>query len=146
MTMVEIWLTAAAGDALQALPPAQAEAVNEAIGSIPAVAGQRFDVPGAFPAEPFLATEPRDPAAPVVIYRRATTGERGDWLVVSLMDRADYRNFRAAERQLSDYPADVRGVVYAAVAGTLPVTAPSAPASTGGVVPTTVTNPADRPA
>lgn len=117
MTMADIWLTTAASAALGKLPPAQAEAVNDTIGDITAVPGQRFDIPGAPPAEPFLAKEPSNPDAPVVIYRRTTTGEAGDWLVVSLMNRADYRTFRGAEQELGAYPPAVREIINGAVTG-----------------------------
>jgi len=45
VTMAQIWLTAAARAALEALPPEQAEAVNDAIGDITAKPGQRIDIP-----------------------------------------------------------------------------------------------------
>lgn len=141
MTMADIWLTTAARAELDKLPPAQAEAVNDAIGDIPANPGQPLDIPGAPPAEPFLAKEPRDPDAPAVIYRRTTTEEQGHWVVVSLMNRADYRAFRHADQQLGSYPPAVREIVNAAVAGTVSTVRVTAypGASTGAQAPTTGT-------
>lgn len=127
MTMADIWLTAAARAALEKLLPAQAEAVRSAIGDIATEPGQRIDLPGSPPAEPFLAKEPRDPDAPAVIYRRATPGESGDWLVVSLMGRSDYRAARQAEQQLTTYPPAVRDFVKAVVAGTVGTVTTTAP-------------------
>lgn len=123
MTMADIWLTPAARVALDELPPAQAEAVHDAISDIDSDPGQRIDLPGAPAAEPFLAKEPRDPAAPAVIYRRTATDETGDWLVVSLMNRDGYRAARQAEQELANYPA-ARNIVNAVVAGTV-ATAPT---------------------
>lgn len=145
MTMADIWLTAAARDALGKLPPGQAEAVNGAIGDITADPGQRIDLPGAPLAEPFLAKEPSHPDAPAVIYRRATPGEPGDWLVVSLMNRANYQAARRAEQELTTYPPAVREFVNAVVAGTVATATATAPrgdvttnpAQTGGAAPTT---------
>jgi hypothetical protein len=117
MTMAQIMLTAAARTVLDNLPPAQAEEVNDAIGSIADEPGQVLGIPGASPAEPFLAKVPRGPDAPVVIYRRAATSELGDWLVVSLMERPDYVTFREAERQIMGVPPAVRDIVNAAVSG-----------------------------
>ena len=122
MTMADIWLTAAAEAAfgeLQATAPDQADAVSAAIDAITAAEGRRIDLPGAPPAEPFLAKEPNDPRAPVVIYRRATTDEEGDWLVVSLMNRDDYRAARQAEQALATTPPAVRELVNGVVAGTV---------------------------
>jgi hypothetical protein len=147
MTMADIWLTAAAGTAfsgLQATAPSQAVAVNEAINDINVRPGQPIDLPGAPPAEPFLAKEPNDPRAPVVIYRRATTDEEGDWLVVSLMNRDDYRAARQAEQTLALAPPAVRNFVNTVVGGTvasITVTAPpgtvTSTPQTGGAAPTT---------
>jgi hypothetical protein len=118
MTMADIWLTAAAEAAfstLQAAAPAQAEAVSDAINDITVSAGQRIDLPGAPPGEPFLAKEPRDPEAPAVIYRHATIEEQGEWLVVSLMGRDDYNAARRAERELATYPPTVQQFVRSVV-------------------------------
>jgi hypothetical protein len=112
--MADIWLTAAAQDAYSGLldtAPAQAHAVSEAINDIVAHPGQPIDLPGSPPAEPFLAKEPRHPDAPAVIYRRSTPGEQGDWLVVSLMNRANYRAAREAQRELASYPTSVQTLV-----------------------------------
>ena len=127
MTMADIWLTAAARAALEKLPSVQAEAVHSAIDDINAAPGQRIDLPGAPPAEPFLAKEPRHPDAPAVIYRRTTTGEPGHWLVVSLMSRADYRAALRAEQELTTYPPAVREFVNAVVAGTVATVTSTAP-------------------
>jgi hypothetical protein len=122
MTMTDIWLTAAAEAAfseLQATAPDQAAAVSEAINNITAREGRRIDLPGAPAAEPFLAVEPRDPGAPAVIYRHAANGEPGKWLVVSLMNRDDYRAARQAEQALAATPPAVRELVNGVVAGTV---------------------------
>lgn len=143
MTMADIWLTTAARAALEKLPPAQAQAVNAAIHGIPSRPGQRLNIPGAPTAEPFLATEPEDPDAPIVIYRRTTPDEEGDWLVVSLMNPGDYRAARRAEQTLAAAPPAVRDLVNAAVAGTISSVDISAPpgtvtsSRTGGAAPTT---------
>jgi hypothetical protein len=150
MSMADnIWLTAAAGATLEKLPPAQAEAVNEAIADIFAKPGQRIDLPGAPPAEPFLAKEPSDPDAPAVIYRRATPDEPGEWLVVSLMNRADYRAAQQAEQELAAYPPAIREIVNAAVAGTVATSASFPPPTvtttpTSGAAPTTTSEPTRR--
>ncbi len=112
--MAEIWLTAAAQDAyseLEAAAPAQARAVSDAINDITARPGEPINLPGSSPAEPFLAKEPADADAPAVIYRRTTPGERGDWLVISLMDRAQYRAARQAEQALASYPPAVQSLI-----------------------------------
>jgi hypothetical protein len=122
MTMADIWLTAAAEAAfseLQATAPDQADAVSEAINTITAADGRRIDLPGAPAAEPFLAIEPRQPDAPAVIYRHAANGEPGKWLVVSLMNREDYRAARQAERALASTPPAVRDLINGVVAGTV---------------------------
>lgn len=141
MGMADIWLTAAARSALEELSSGQARAVNAAIRDIPGKRGQRFNIPGAPPAEPFLAIEPEDSDAPVVIYRRTTTDEQGDWLVVSLMNRSDYHAVRRAEQSLAAAPPAIRDIVNAVVEGTVAtvnVTAPPGTASsTGGAAPTT---------
>jgi len=122
MTMADIWLTTAAEAAfseLQATSPDQADAVSDAINTIIAADGRRIDLPGAPAAEPFLAIEPRDPDAPAVLYRHAANGEPGKWLVVSLMNREDYRAARQAEQALATTPPAVRDLVNGVVAGTV---------------------------
>ena len=124
MTMADadIWLTAAAEAAfseLQATAPRQAAEVATAINDIPVGPGRRIDVPGAPPAEPFLAIEPRDPKAPAIIYRHANGDEPGKWLVVSLMNRGDYRAALKAELALAAAPPAIRELVNAAVAGSV---------------------------
>jgi hypothetical protein len=151
MTMPDIWLTAAAEAAfseLQATAPDQADAVSDAINNITATEGRRIDLPGAPPAEPFLSVEPRDPDAPAVIYRHATNGEPGKWLVVSLMNRDDYRAARQAEQALAATPPAVRELVNGVVAGTVGTVRVAAPAgevtrTQGGAAPTTSTT--DKP-
>ena len=116
MTVDEIWLTEAASAAFSALAagsPAQAAAVGDAISGIPSRPGRGIDIPGSPPGAPFLASEPADPAAPVVIYRRATAAERGAWLVVQLMGRDDYRAFREAEMKVITAPPEIRQQVTA---------------------------------
>jgi hypothetical protein len=117
--MADIWLTAAARAALEGLSPPQAKAVNAAIRDIPSKPGHRLNFPGAPPAEPFLAAAPETPGAPVVIYRRATPDEGGDWLVVSLLNHDDYHAVVRAEETLATAPPAVRDLVNAAVAGTV---------------------------
>jgi hypothetical protein len=145
--MADIWLTAAAEAAfseLQATAPDQADAVSEAINNITAADGRRIDLPGAPAAEPFLAIEPRQPDAPAVIYRHAANGEPGKWLVVSLMNREDYRAARQAERALAATPPAVRDLVNGVVAGTVATADVAAATGTatvtrGGAAPTTAT-------
>jgi hypothetical protein len=131
--MTDIWLTAAAEAAfseLQATAPDQAAPVSEAINNITAREGRRIDLPGAPAAEPFLAIEPRDPDAPAVIYRHAANGEPGKWLVVSLMNRDDYRAARQAEQALAATPPAVRELVNGVVAGTVATVNVAAPTRT----------------
>ena len=150
MTMADpdTWLTAAAEAAfskLQETAPRQAAAVSEAIDTIPTTSGQRIDLPGAPPGEPFLVLEPRgDLDAPAVIYRHATADEPGKWLVVSLMNRDDYRAARQAEQALAATPPAIREFVNGVVAGTVGTTDVNAPAGAAtvtqaGAVPTTGT-------
>ena len=147
MTMADIWLTTAAEAAfsqLQATAPHQADAVSDAINNITAADGRRIDLPGAPAAEPFLAIEPRDPDAPAVIYRHATNGEPGKWLVVSLMNREDYRAARQAEQALASSPPAIRELINGVVAGTVATADAAAPAPSvtvthGGAAPTTAT-------
>src|ERR1039457_772499 len=106
MVMADIWLTVAARSALEKLSPGQAGAVHAAIRDIPSKHGQRFNIPGAPPAEPFLAVEPENPDAPVVIYRRTTTHEQGDWLVVSLMNTGAHTAVRRPARRARRCPQD----------------------------------------
>jgi hypothetical protein len=142
MVMADIWLTVAARSALEKLSPGQAGAVHAAIRDIPSKHGQRFNIPGAPPAEPFLAVEPENPDAPVVIYRRTTTDEQGDWLVVSLMNPGDYHAVRRAEQSLAAAPPAIRDIVNAVVEGavaTVNVNAsPGTATTTSGAAPTTV--------
>jgi hypothetical protein len=119
MTMADIWLTTAARTALESLPSDQADAVSTAIRHIPSNPGRPLNLPGAPPAQPFLAVEPEDRAAPVVIYRHATPLEDGDWLVVSLMPPADYRATRHAEQTLASAPPAAREGVTSVVRGTV---------------------------
>ena len=143
--MADIWLTAAAEAAfseLQATAPDQADAVSEAINTITAADGRRIDLPGAPAAEPFLAIEPRAPDAPAVIYRHAANGEPGKWLVVSLMNRGDYRAARQAEQALASSPPAVRDLINGVVAGTVATADVAVPTASvtlthGGVTPTT---------
>src|ERR1700722_7278201 len=133
MTMADIWLTAAAETAfseLRATVPGQAAAVSDAINDIIVRPGQPTNLPGAPPAEPFLVKEPSDPSAPVVIYRRATTDEQGKWLVVSLMNRDDYRAARQAEQILAAAPPAVRNLVKTVIGGTVATIAVTAPPGT----------------
>jgi len=151
MTMADIWLTAAAEAAfgeLRATAPGQADSVSDAINHITAAGGRRIDLPCAPAAEPFLSIEPRDPDAPAVIYRHAANGEPGKWLVVSLMNREDYRAARQAERALAATPPAVRELVNGVVAGTVATANVTPEAGTvtvthGGAASTT-TNP-DKP-
>ena len=150
MAMADIWLTAAAEAAfgeLRETAPDQADAVGEAINDITAADGRRIDLPGAPAAEPFLAIEPRQPDAPAVIYRHAANGEPGKWLVVSLMNREDYRAARRAEQALASSPPAVRDLINGVVAGTVATadvaaatgTAGTATVTHGGAAPATAT-------
>lgn len=133
MSMAAIWLTAAARTALSELPARQAHAVNAAIRHIPGETGKPLNLPGASPSAPFLAAEPEDPAAPVVIYRRATPGEEYDWLVVSLMAPADYLDARRAEQKLASAPPAVREGITSAVQGSVSGVDANAVPGTSGV-------------
>lgn len=130
MSMPGIWLTRAAEGAyldLQDSAPATAASVAAAISDIPEIPGEALGLPGAPPAEPFLIKEPLDPDAPAILYRRATPDEEGDWLVVSLLDRDDYRALRQAEQDLAAYPPPIQGIVRAALAGTVSALEQAAP-------------------
>jgi hypothetical protein len=117
MSMADIWLTAAARGELGTLPGDQRQAVGDVIGGIGAREGRPLDIPGAPAAAPFLALEPENPRAPVVIYRRTIPGEPGDWLVVSLLRHEDYDAARHAEQTLEAAPPAVRQFIKTAVAG-----------------------------
>ncbi len=130
MTVEDIWLTVAAEAAFEELlsaAPAQAAAVSDAINDLAATPGRPIDLPGAPPGEPFLAKEPTDSNAPVVIYRRATPAEPGKWLVVSLMSRDDYRAARQAEQALATAPPAVRQFVQQVVGTVAAVTVEAIP-------------------
>lgn len=147
MTMEDIWVTPAVSEALrelEATAPRQAAAVSAAINDITVGPHQEIDFPGLPPRESFFVEEPRDSAAPVVIYRRAATNEHGAWLVVSLVDRDTYRAARRARYTLAAAPPAVRDFVNTVVEGTVAsvgVVAPPARVTTtqptGGAVPTT---------
>ncbi len=123
--------------------------MSEAINNITAADGRRIDLPGAPAAEPFLAIEPRQPDAPAVIYRHAANGEPGKWLVVSLMNREDYRAAMQAERALANSPPAVpppavRELVNGVVAGTVATPKAGTVIVTHGGAASTTTNP-DKP-
>src|SRR6202008_2066634 len=98
--------------------------------------------------KPFLAIDPRDPDAPAFIYRHAANGEPGKWLVVSLMNREDYRAARQAGRAIATTPPAVREIVKGVGGGTVATAKVTPEAGTvtvthGGAASTT-TNP-DKP-
>jgi hypothetical protein len=124
VNMVEVWLTAAADTEYEALPEIDRVAVAAAIGTIatgPAHPGfrdtHRLNIPAGPGGEPFLALR-SGAGAPVVIYRRATSEERGDLVVVSLMKPRDYDAVLRAEDTLAAAPPGIRRIVDAVVAGT----------------------------
>lgn len=125
MSMVQIWLTAAADADYQALPEIDQVAVASAIATIaagPAHPGFRYahrlNIPAGPGGEPFFALR-SGAGAPVVIYRRTGSDEQGDWLVVSLMKPDDYDAVIRAEETLAAAPPVVRRLVDAVVAGTV---------------------------
>jgi hypothetical protein len=91
---------------MEQLPAHQAEAVARAIARVPTDPGVpiRIDVPGGPPGPNYKALAPEDPDAPIVIYHQERT--RGNWLVVALLDRDKYQEYRQAEKtNLFDDPA-----------------------------------------
>jgi hypothetical protein len=59
------------------------------------------------PGSHYLAAIPDHDQAPVVIYRPASTGEQGDFVVTALIDRVTYSEHQSAERQgIKDRPLD----------------------------------------
>jgi hypothetical protein len=135
----DIWLTPAVSrvlDELERSAPAHARAVNAAIRDIGVKQGVRLNIPTEPPAEPFLAVRPTLRDAPVVIYRRTTPEEQGDWLVVSLMKPDDYRAARHAEEVVANAAPAVRKLVNAVVAGTVATVKVTAPPGTVTISPT----------
>jgi plasmid stabilization system protein ParE len=116
--MVEIWLTRDAEDAytrLQDSAPEQAAAVARAIDAVSDDPGQPLNLPGVRSPEPLRVVESESPRAPVVVYRHTARGERGDWLVVSLMDRDSYWAAMHAERELAGFPPATQRIINTAV-------------------------------
>jgi hypothetical protein len=91
---------------MEQLPSHQAESVARAIAAVPADQGVpiRIDVPDSPSGRKYKALAPEDPDAPVVIYCREPI--LGNWLVVALLDRDKYQQYRHAESaNLLDDPA-----------------------------------------
>jgi hypothetical protein len=78
--------------------PAEAVAVNRAIDRVGTVPGRRIDLPTAPRGTPYYALRTSNPDAPVIIYRKMRDDEDGDWLVVSLMTPAQYRQQQEVEQ------------------------------------------------
>jgi hypothetical protein len=75
-----------------------AHAVQAAIRTIGIEPGEPIDLPNARPETPYQVQKPADPAAPVIVYRRTQPEEQGDYLVVSLMTREEYRQQKLDEQ------------------------------------------------
>jgi hypothetical protein len=124
-----------------------ARAVEDAIRRIGTEPGEPIDLPNARPGTPYQVQRPADPAAPVIIYRRTRGGEKGDYLVVSLMTPEEYRQQRQDEqsdalrdpgirRDIAVAAGTAVSILVEAIPGTVTVT----PAQ-GGAVPTIGTSP-----
>lgn len=121
MSMADILVTPEAQAALHELgeeKPDQAQAVNAAITQLATSTGrgEPLYIPGAPPDTPFLALEPSLRDAPVVVYRRTSPEEPGDWLVVYLLSPEEYQRVRQTEQLLAAEPG-VAGIVSALVGG-----------------------------
>lgn len=145
MSMTDIRVTPeaqAALDALSKAQPAQAQAVHAAMNGLDTETAEPLHIPSAPPGTPFLALTTSLPDAPVVVYRRTTPDEPGDWLVVSLLNPEQYQQLRRAEEALDANKA-AREIFTAVVEGTVPTSNATTPArtptitQTGGAVPTT---------
>jgi hypothetical protein len=92
----------------QRLSPAQAAAVARCIDQLADRPGVPLTTASSSPrGGPYLAAIPDDVDAPVVIYRRTTPGEQGDFFVTALADRATYAEcVRAAQHDGQDHPLD----------------------------------------
>jgi hypothetical protein len=126
---------------IRQLDERQAAAVNRAIDRLGTVQGRRIDLPTADPAYPYYALQAGSSGAPVIIYRQMRLGEGGDWLVVSLMTPAEYRQQIEDEQSgLLRDPAIRQEIrVAAGTAATTAVKAIPAPVngtSAGGATPT----------
>jgi hypothetical protein len=138
MSMTDIRVTPeaqAALDALSKAQPAQAQAVHAAMNDLGISTGEPLHIPSAPPGTPFLALKTSLPDAPVVVYRRTTPDEPGDWLVVSLLSPEEYQQLRRAEEALGADPA-AREIFNAVVAGTVPTSDATMPAGTSPITPT----------
>jgi hypothetical protein len=145
MSMTDIRVTPEAQAALDKLSkeqPEQAQAVRAAMNGLDTETAEPLHIPSAPPGTPFLALKTSLPDAPVVVYRRTTPDEPGDWLVVSLLSPKQYQQLRRAEETL-DVDPGAREIFTAVVAGTVPTSDATTPAGTptitptGGAVPTT---------
>ncbi len=116
---------------MRAADPVTARSVDEAIKSIPFNEGVpvRIDVPGAPPSREYLAILPSRRDAPAVIYRSLEPSEDpdgGGWLVTTLIDRAEFGDYRHAELTgilddpvVSQVAASVAGTVSSIVSGSI---------------------------
>jgi hypothetical protein len=91
----DVRMTKAVADELRQLPRQQRTAVTSTIGRVGLDRGEPVDVP-APPGTEYLALTPTDRKAPIVVYRPMLPGEDGDWLVTSLVARAQYDTWRKA--------------------------------------------------
>src|ERR1022692_1137041 len=96
-TPANVRLAQPADEQVQELPSPLADAVMATIHSVGIVQGDPIRLTPRSGLR-YFALAPADPAAPVVIYRAATSSESGGWLVTGLMDRDKYDVYREAER------------------------------------------------
>src|ERR1700677_1664729 len=83
---------------LSELDPAEAKSVLDALKTLGHVEGEPMDFPEGEEGATYYGLVPRNPRAPVIIYRRKDDGtEDGDLLVPTLITRDAYRARRDAE-------------------------------------------------
>jgi hypothetical protein len=86
---------------LRATAPQTAQVVDDLIKRIPSIRSEPVRVVGPEPQQDreYQAAIPPSLEAPVVIYRPLQPGEgsQGDWLVIALIDRVEYEEYRRAE-------------------------------------------------
>jgi hypothetical protein len=112
-------------DQMRKLPPSQAASVARAIQAIGHIEGEpiRIEAEGVPAGASHFALTPDDDDAPIIIYRTVPPARGGKWRVTTLMRRADYREYREAERRgLLDDPT-VKTIIKAAaiIAGAIAV-------------------------
>lgn len=98
-THPQVSFTPAAVDQLKALPRSQVAAVAQTIEAMHPGAGTLLQItPPSMPTAHYFAIEPRDPEAPIVIYRERSYGEGDGYLVTALADRHTYATYLKAEQ------------------------------------------------